>query len=241
MGKVGPGFLQAFCGDVHLGVGGNVNVSVGPIGREASACMCMGKRGYAMVYSYSCSRGVFCGVSVSGTVTSTRASANLAFYGRPLTAKDLLRGGGVDAPPAARSLYNALDRMINSFAYGDLQRPQSNLSVPWFSPSPTSSAQEGGSVHKELVSEKASMLSAPSQAVTVPDVNFLDAQGDVAGMSPSSEATAAMDMLDVQDTGLECEATAACGQNGGASSVAATDIAASADEDDGLYIHDLFD
>jgi Las17-binding protein actin regulator len=105
---------------VHLGVSGNVNVTVGPVGRDASASLSVGQRGYAMVYSYSCSRGAFLGMSVDGTVTHTRSNANLAFYGRPLTAKDLLLGGSVDAPPAARTLYAALDSMLNSFGYSQL-------------------------------------------------------------------------------------------------------------------------
>jgi hypothetical protein len=105
---------------VHLGVAGNVNVSVGPIGRDASASVCVGQRGCAMVYSYSCSRGAFIGVSIDGTVTHTRSNANMAFYGRPLTAKDLLLGGTVEAPPAARTLYSALNTMLNSFEYSAL-------------------------------------------------------------------------------------------------------------------------
>ena len=107
---------------MHLGVAGNVNVTVGPVGRDASAAVTCGRRGYAMVYSYSCSRGAFLGVSIDGTVTHTRSNANLAFYGRPLTAKDLLTGGTVEAPPAARTLYAALDSMMNSFGYSQLPR-----------------------------------------------------------------------------------------------------------------------
>ena len=113
-------WVQAFCGDVHLGMSGNVNVTAGPIGRHACASVSVGQKGCAMVYSYSCSRGAFVGASVDGTVTHTRSNANLAFYGRPLTAKDLLLGGCVDAPPAARALYRALNSMHNSFAYSQL-------------------------------------------------------------------------------------------------------------------------
>lgn len=117
-----PEAVKAFCGEVHLGVGGNLNVSVGPLGREATASVHLGRRGYAMAYSYSCSRGAFVGMSVDGSVMHTRANANLAFYGRPLTAKDLLLGGCVDAPPAARTLYEALESFVNSFGYHALQQ-----------------------------------------------------------------------------------------------------------------------
>ena len=119
--------LQAFCGDVHLGVSGNVNVAVGPVGRDASAAVSVGRRGCAMAYSYSCSRGAFVGVSIDGTVTHTRSNANLAFYGRPLTARDLLLGGVVEAPPAARTLYAALDALLNSFDYSQLAGQRARL------------------------------------------------------------------------------------------------------------------
>ena len=238
--------VQAFCGDVHLGFGGNVNVTVGPIGREASASMCMGKRGYAMVYSYSCSRGAFCGVSVNGTVTNTRASANLAFYGRPLTAKDLLLGGSVDAPPAARSLYNALDSMINSFAYGDLQRPPTQLSLPWFSSSAPLAPMDAPTTDQDdITTAKDSIRAGTSEAVMVPTADSVDPQVGAADMSPASAATAAVDMLDMHEstTGLDSgfHAFDAEAENVAAGSRAATEAGESGDEDDGMYIHDLFD
>lgn len=104
--------VAAFCGDVHLGVTGNLAVTLGPCGRDASAGVRFGHRGCTMAYSYSCSRGAYAGVALDGSVMHTRSAANLAFYGRPLSAKDLLMGGSADAPPAARTLYTALDSMV---------------------------------------------------------------------------------------------------------------------------------
>ncbi len=42
---------------------------------------------------------------MQGTVISTRAAGNLAFYGRPHSAKALLTGGATPAPAAASALY----------------------------------------------------------------------------------------------------------------------------------------
>lgn len=238
--------MQAFCGDVHLGFGGNVNVTVGPVGREASASMCMGKRGYAMVYSYSCSRGAFCGVSVNGTVTNTRASANLAFYGRPLTAKDLLLGGSVDAPPAARSLYNALDSMINSFAYGDLQRPSAQFSLPWFAAAmPPPSMEPTAADQDDVAAAKDSLRVGTSEAVMVPAAGLLEPQAGAVGMSPASEATAAVDMLDMHESTAEFDSgfnvSVAQGHRRTFGLGETVDAGDSEEEDEGLYIHDLFD
>jgi lipid-binding SYLF domain-containing protein len=41
----------------------------------------VGSRGAALCYSYSCSRGAFAGVSINGTLLTTRADVNLNFYG----------------------------------------------------------------------------------------------------------------------------------------------------------------
>lgn len=52
------------------------------------------------------------GVSVDGTVMRARDSINRDFYGRPLTAKQLLTGDSPAQPLAARPLYAALDDML---------------------------------------------------------------------------------------------------------------------------------
>lgn len=56
--------MQAFCGSIHCGVGGNVSVAVGPMGRQADANMRVGRSGAALCYSYSCSRGAYVGESI---------------------------------------------------------------------------------------------------------------------------------------------------------------------------------
>lgn len=52
-------------------------------------------------------------MSVEGTIMSTRGKANRGFYGRALTAKQLLLEGAVVAPTAARPLYLALDDLMD--------------------------------------------------------------------------------------------------------------------------------
>jgi lipid-binding SYLF domain-containing protein len=47
----------------------------------------------APVYSYNRSKGLFAGVSVTGTVIVTRNGANEQYYGRKVTPADTLSGG----------------------------------------------------------------------------------------------------------------------------------------------------
>jgi len=104
--------LQAFCGRVHVGAGVGGSMAVGTVGRQAEAAMRLGAQGGAMCYSYSMSSGIFAGISIEGSVVSTRDHINLAFYGRPVTAKQLLVEGKLPSPVAAAALYSAMDNLL---------------------------------------------------------------------------------------------------------------------------------
>ena len=100
--------LEAFCSNVHCGVGGSACVTAGPLGRRAEAAMRVSTRSAALCYSYSECRGAFAGVALEGSLLAARDSVNADFYGRPLPARQLLLGGCAGAPAAA-ALYAALD------------------------------------------------------------------------------------------------------------------------------------
>ncbi|MBT3922254.1 MAG: lipid-binding SYLF domain-containing protein [Nitrospina sp.] len=69
-------------------LGGDIAVAAGPVGRHAEASADVFMQGE--IYSYSRSKGIFGGVSVKGTIITTDVDANLAFYGKPLTAEAIL-------------------------------------------------------------------------------------------------------------------------------------------------------
>jgi lipid-binding SYLF domain-containing protein len=61
------------------------------------------------MYSYSRSQGLFGGLSVEGTVIATRDEDNAAYYGKPVSAKEILAGKAT--PPAgALKLRQALSK-----------------------------------------------------------------------------------------------------------------------------------
>jgi len=86
--------VQAFSRDVNVTLGGDLSVAAGPIGRTAAAAITP----VAAIYTYSRSQGLFAGVSLEGTVIGTRNDANAAYYGRAVSAEDIL--SGKVAPPA---------------------------------------------------------------------------------------------------------------------------------------------
>eukprot|EP00611_Tribonema_gayanum_P013218 TRINITY_DN2401_c0_g2_i1.p1 TRINITY_DN2401_c0_g2~~TRINITY_DN2401_c0_g2_i1.p1 ORF type:complete len:416 (-),score=97.34 TRINITY_DN2401_c0_g2_i1:168-1415(-) len=100
--------VEAFCGAGQMSLGAGISVAAGPIGRAGAGGVTIGTDGdVAPVLSYSHSRGLFAGISLEGAVIAARPDVNRAFYGKDVTAKQLL-SGEVDPPPAAAPLYEAL-------------------------------------------------------------------------------------------------------------------------------------
>ncbi|KAG5175207.1 hypothetical protein JKP88DRAFT_203735 [Tribonema minus] len=100
--------VEAFCGAGQMSLGAGIGMAAGPIGRSGAGGVTIGTDGdVAPVLSYSHSRGLFAGISLEGAVIAARPDVNRAFYGKDVTAKQLL-SGEVDPPPAAAPLYEAL-------------------------------------------------------------------------------------------------------------------------------------
>lgn len=97
--------VNAFASNANLTLGVDIGVAAGPVGGMATG----GVTAFAPIYAYSRSKGVFAGVSVEGAVILQRGGANAQFYGRSITAHELLYGG-MPPPKRADPLYRALDK-----------------------------------------------------------------------------------------------------------------------------------
>jgi lipid-binding SYLF domain-containing protein len=97
--------VKAFSHGGNVTLGGNLSVAAGPIGRNAEAAGTVNNM--AAIFSYSKTRGLFAGVSIEGSVIIERKDANAKFYGRKVSAKELL-SGAVPPPKEADPLYAAL-------------------------------------------------------------------------------------------------------------------------------------
>ena len=100
-----PAAVEAFSKQGNVTLGGNLSVAAGPVGRTAETSVAL----QSAIYSYSRSEGFFAGVSLEGTVVSVRDEANAAYYGRPVTAQEIL-SGKVQAPAGARNLLQELSK-----------------------------------------------------------------------------------------------------------------------------------
>ncbi|KAJ3291375.1 hypothetical protein HDU79_002442 [Rhizoclosmatium sp. JEL0117] len=109
--------LASFLQGENVTLSGNLSVAAGPIGRSAEA-------GAALVgtptpiFSYSQSRGLLVGASFEGSAIMEGRDANASFYGRTISAKEIL-AGVMPKPAAAAGLYKTLElRAAQEIAQG---------------------------------------------------------------------------------------------------------------------------
>jgi SH3 domain-containing YSC84-like protein 1 len=89
-------------------IGADASAAAGPVGRTASAETDIVMK--AQILSYSRSQGVFAGISLEGSTMRSDDGANKALYGKSLTATQIVRGGAVARPPAAKGLLALLTK-----------------------------------------------------------------------------------------------------------------------------------
>lgn len=99
-----PAAVDAFAKGGNVTLGGALSVAAGPIGRSAEAAIGL----QAAIYTYSVSQ-LFAGVSLEGTVIGTRDEVNAEYYGKPVTATEIL-SGKVQAPAGAKKLQQVLSK-----------------------------------------------------------------------------------------------------------------------------------
>jgi SH3 domain-containing YSC84-like protein 1 len=101
-----PGAVDAFSKGGNVTLGGNLSVAAGPIGRSAEGSVAIG----AAMYTYSRSQGLFAGISLEGTVLSTRDELNREYYGDPSVTATQILTGRARPPAGAQRLISVLSR-----------------------------------------------------------------------------------------------------------------------------------
>lgn len=84
-------------------LGADASIAAGPVGRTVEADMTV----VSAIFAYSRSKGLFAGVSLEGAIITEEKGVNEAFYGRPVSAGEIL-SGSVPPPASASALYDAL-------------------------------------------------------------------------------------------------------------------------------------
>lgn len=89
-------------------IGGDIAASVGPVGRNAEVGTDLLLK--AAIVSYSRSKGLFIGIALKGAVIMPDKKANMNYYGKGLSAEEILMGNEVRPTKTARELINTLKR-----------------------------------------------------------------------------------------------------------------------------------
>ncbi len=89
-------------------LGGEASAVAGPVGRTTEAATDL--QMHAEILSWSRSRGLFVGVSLEGVVIKPNKGAIQEFYGKPLTAGDILVDQEVATPRAAKSFVHTANQ-----------------------------------------------------------------------------------------------------------------------------------
>lgn len=94
--------------DTKVKLGGSASAAAGPKGRTMEASTDASMRSEFL--SYSRSRGLFAGVSLSGSSLRPDNDANVDVYGRKITARRIVTGSAVKVPESGHRLVNALQK-----------------------------------------------------------------------------------------------------------------------------------
>ena len=89
-------------------IGGDASAAAGPVGRNASAETDVTMR--AEILSYSRARGLFAGVSLSGSTLRADNDGNKKLYGKDVTASAIVFDKAVPPPPSAAKLLGTLNK-----------------------------------------------------------------------------------------------------------------------------------
>lgn len=88
-------------------LGGDASVAAGPVGRSSSAMT--DAMMHAQILSYSRQRGVFAGLSLTGSTLREDSEANKALYGSDMSNKTIIMGT-MKPPAAAESFLDVLNK-----------------------------------------------------------------------------------------------------------------------------------
>lgn len=90
-------------------LGGDAAVTAGPVGRSSSAGTDL--KFDADIYSYSRSKGLFAGITLSGSVIDVDEKANEKFYGEEVDSKTLFDNNDQATGPEVDALWKILNRL----------------------------------------------------------------------------------------------------------------------------------
>jgi SH3 domain-containing YSC84-like protein 1 len=90
-------------------LGGDISATAGPVGRNSTAST--DYKMEAEVYSYSRSKGLFAGISLSGAAISVDSKGDEAFYGKDIDSNTLFTTSGENSTASVVAMKNELESL----------------------------------------------------------------------------------------------------------------------------------
>lgn len=109
--------MKALQSKAMVKLGGDMQATLGPLGRDLQASVAGGTKGVAGCYAYSYSKGLFAGITVDAGSLWANGAENRKFYGPEVTTEAIFSGVArpiVDSPGLTR-FYTAIDK-VTGFA-----------------------------------------------------------------------------------------------------------------------------
>jgi lipid-binding SYLF domain-containing protein len=104
--------LEGMCGETGVRLGGQLNLTLGPMGRNYEGGIGISNKGAVGTYSVAYSKGAFLGLSVEGAMLGARSGVNDSFYGKVTTPTSIL-AGDVSMPTGRPTLIqNVYDKLV---------------------------------------------------------------------------------------------------------------------------------
>lgn len=110
--------MAAFSGEGQIKFGGQMSLTLGPVGREADVSLNLSNRGAGGSFSYTFSRGIFGGISLEGAVIGVRAGENSLFYGKEASPQSILFGDDAVSIPEGSGIPD-LHRKLDMLTRGE--------------------------------------------------------------------------------------------------------------------------
>jgi len=113
--------VRAFASIGQLKLGVDASIAAGPIGRDTSIGLSVGDKGHSTMSSYSMAKGAYVGLSFEGQIIAVRNDCNEKYYGKKVTALDIL--DGTVKPPKNKHL-KGIYKLIDEYTGRSLVYPE---------------------------------------------------------------------------------------------------------------------
>jgi lipid-binding SYLF domain-containing protein len=115
--------LNGMLGEAGVRLGGQLNLTLGPMGRNYEGGIGISTSGAVGTFSIAFSKGAFIGLSVEGAIISPRGGANDSFYGKVTTPSSIIMQNDVEMPESRPTLIQSVYASLTKLQEGQTYVP----------------------------------------------------------------------------------------------------------------------